>query len=360
MRTELTSHARGLQRPGLYFLTLLIYMIAFFSCADAAPLKRPLTFRKFTTKNGLSSEMVNAIAIFGNGVWFGTYGGGASLYDKERKTWRAYTTKGEPMEKADNGDSITWKNLLSYNHVSVIVPDSGSLWFGTYFYGFGGGGISCREMRDRGSWLVFDTNNDRAKKIVSMAVDGDLLWVGSEKGLSLLDKKNGRWKRFYSTGEGLSGNFVNAIVAEPDYVWLGTNEGICRLDKTRDRWKIYTSRHGMAQSEIKSLARVGKSLWAGRADGQVFDYDYRADRWKRVETRDRLKRGGILSMTVTRKWILICRDNGVSIMERSTGQWDSLTTADGLVSNNVFCAAEDDKGLWFGTDKGVSRLILAP
>jgi hypothetical protein len=37
-----------------------------------------------------------------------------------------------------------------------------------------------------------------------------------------------------------------------------------------------------------------------------------------------------------------------------------LTTADGLLSNTVFCAAEDKEGIWFGTDKGASRLILAP
>jgi len=45
------------------------------------------------------------------------------------------------MEQVDGGNNIRWKNLLSYNHVSVILPDKDRIWFGTYFYGFGGGGF---------------------------------------------------------------------------------------------------------------------------------------------------------------------------------------------------------------------------
>ena len=112
--------------------------------AEAGPLRRPLSFQHVTPKDGLSSEMVYAIAVQGEEVWFGTEGGGATLYDRSKKIYKAYTTKGEPVDKGDDGKSINWKNLLPYNHVSVIVPDVDRIWFGTYFYGFGGGGILLR------------------------------------------------------------------------------------------------------------------------------------------------------------------------------------------------------------------------
>jgi len=35
-----------------------------------------------------------------------------------------------------------------------------------------------------------------------------------------------------------------------------------------------------------------------------------------------------------------------------------LTVSDGLLSNAVFCAVQDKSSIWFGTDKGVSRLML--
>jgi ligand-binding sensor domain-containing protein len=327
--------------------------------SGASPLKKPLSFQHLTPKEGLSSEMVYAIAVQGDDVWFGTYGGGAALYDTAKKAWKAYTTKGEPMAKTDDGESIKWKNLLSYNHVSVIVPDTDRIWFGTYFYGFGGGGISYYDPQRNPPWKALNTNNDRAKKVVSMAVDGDSLWVGSEKGLSLLDKKTETWKIFYSTQNGLSGNFVNAILVQGDSIWVGTNGGISRLHKVRKIWKTYSQKEGLAETEIKSLAKVGERIWAGGIGGSLFEFDPVADRWKKIESSDPLKSGGINSIAATRDRVLICRDNGVSLYDPSAGQWESLTAADGLMSNAVFYAAEDKNGIWFGTDKGVSRLILA-
>jgi ligand-binding sensor domain-containing protein len=73
-----------------------------------------------------------------------------------------------------------------------------------------------------------------------------------------------------------------------------------------------------------------------------------------------LKNGGIQSIHATHDRVYVCRDNGVSIYDSSTGQWESITAADGLLSDTVIAAAEDQDGIWFGTDKGVSKLILKP
>lgn len=338
----------------------LILILSIFSRSEAGLLKRPLSFQQLTTKDGLSSEMVNAIAVQGEEVWFGTEGGGATLYDRSKKTYKAYTTKGEPMDKFDKGVSINWQNLLPYNHVTVIVPDVDRIWFGTYFYGFGGGGISYYQPQKTLPWKRFNTNDGRAKKVVSMAVDGESVWVGSEKGLSLLDKKTEGWKRFYSTNDGLSGNFINSLLVQPNFLWAGTNGGISRLDKVKKTWKMYSQRDGLTESEIKALAGVGQKIWAGGTGGTLFEYDSVADRWRRIEPTDPLRNGGIQSIAVAKEKVFISRDNGVSIYDLPTGQWEALTVSDGLLSNAVFCAAEDKNSIWFGTDKGASKLILTP
>jgi hypothetical protein len=331
-----------------------------FTTTEAGPLKRPLSFQQITQKEGLSSEMVYAIGIQGEEVWFGTYGGGATLYDRSKKIWKAYTTKGEPMDKVDDGDSIKWKNLLPYNHASVILPDGDRIWFGTYFYGFGGGGISYYHPKRKPPWRRFSTNNGGAKKVVSMAVDGEWLWVGSEKGLSFLDKKTEQWKGFYSTEQGLSGNFVNTLLVQSDSLWIGTNGGVSRFHKEKKTWKTYSQQEGLTETEIKSLVKVGQKIWAGGIDGALFEYDPVSDHWKKMESKDPLKSGGIHSITVTKERVFVCRDNGVSVYDFSTGQWESLTVSDGLLSNTVFCGAEDKNSIWFGTDKGASRLIVVP
>lgn len=345
---------------GFFFLISLLLTSYLSTFADAASLKKPLSFQQMTQKEGLSSNMVFAIVVQGEEVWFGTYEGGTTLYDKSKKLFKHYTTKGDPIVKVDDGDSIRWKNHLAYNHVSVIVPDSDRMWFGTYFYGFGGGGISYYHPQRSPQWKTFNTNDGRAKKVNSMAVDGEFLWVGSEKGLSLLDKKTEGWKRFYSTQDGLSGNFINAILVEPDFLWMGTSGGVSRFNKNQKTWKTYSPKEGLTDGEIKSLVKIGQRMWAGSIGGALFEYDLTSDRWKKLEPTDPLKNGGIHAITVTKEKAFICRDNGASIYDLPSGQWESLTTADGLLSNSVFCAAEDKNGIWFGTDKGVSRLILTP
>ncbi|MDP2972341.1 MAG: hypothetical protein Q8P64_24510 [Deltaproteobacteria bacterium] len=326
----------------------------------AGPLKKPLSFQQITQKEGLSSNMVISIAIQGEEVWFGTYEGGATLYDRSKKVYKHYTTKGEPAIKVDDGDSIRWKNHLAYNHVSVIVPDTDRIWFGTYFYGFGGGGISYFSPGRNPQWKTFPTNDGRAKKVNAFGVDGELLWVGSEKGLSLLDKKTEGWKQFYSTRDGLSGNFVNSILIEPDFIWMATSGGISRLQKAKKVWKNYSEKEGLTEVEIKALVKVGQRIWAGGIGGNLFEYDSASDRWKRLEPTDSLKNGGIQSVAVTKEKVLVCRDNGVSVYDLPSGQWEPLTAADGLLSNNVFYAAEDKNSIWFGTDKGASQLIIKP
>ncbi len=298
----------------LSFLVIFVLLVAFSS--DAGVLKRPFSFQHVTPKEGLSSEMVFAIAIQGEELWFGTYSGGATLYDPSKKTCRAYTTKGEPMDKVDKGVSINWQNLLPYNHVSVILADVDRVWFGTYFYGFGGGGISYYHPGKNPPWKKFTTNDGRAKKVNSMALDGDSVWVGSEKGLSLFDKKTEGWKRFYSTEDGLSGNFVNSLLAQSNFIW------------------------------------------AGGLGGTLFEYDGASDLWRKIEPTDSLKSGGLHSIAVGKEKAFVCRDNGVSLYDLPTKQWEALTVADGLLSNTVFCAVEDQNSIWFGTDKGVSRLLL--
>jgi ligand-binding sensor domain-containing protein len=343
------------------FFFFFFFFIGLISYAGTSQLfKKPFTLQHLTPKDGLSSEMVYAIAVQEDKIWFGTYGGGATLYDRSKNSFKAYTTKGEPQDKTDDGNSINWKNLPPYNHVWVIVPDEDRIWFGTYFYGFGGGGISYYQPKRKNPWRRFNTNNGRAKKIVSMAVDGDRLWVGSEKGLSLLDKKTEQWKDFFSTSDGLSGNFVNALLVDSEYLWAGTNGGVSRLDKGKRTWKTYGQKEGLTDLEIRSLARVGDTLWAGSTKGSLFAYEPTADRWRKIEPSDPLKNGEIHSMAVIHNQVFVCRDNGVSVFDIPAGSWDDLTTADGLPSNTVFCAAGDKGTIWFGTDQGAAHLILAP
>jgi ligand-binding sensor domain-containing protein len=346
-------HIRALS--GALFLCLLLI----YSAAEASQLKKPYSFQHFTTKDGLSSEMVYAIAVQGDEVWLGTYGGGVTLWNRAKKTSQVFTTKGEPMED-DDGVTIKWKNHPAYNDVWIILPDQDRIWFGTYFYGFGGGGISYYKPSRKNPWRVFNTNQGRAKKVVSLVANQDWLWVGSEKGLSVLDKKTEKWTSFFSAKEGLAGNFVNSLLLDPDFLWIGTNAGINRMSLKDRSLKTYGAETGLVDVEVKSLVKVKDQIWAGTPRGAIFIYDPATDVWSPMQTGDSLKNEGLNSIHVLKESVWICRDNGVSVHHLPTGRWETITSSDGLLSNTVFSASEDKDGIWFGTDQGASRLILNP
>ncbi len=323
--------------------------------ADA--LAKPLTFQNLTTADGLSSDMILSVGVQSGKVWFGTYAGGATLYDPATRTFKAYTTKGEPQDKTD-GRSIDWKNSLPYNHVSAIQVDGDQVWFGTYFYGFGGGGISAYRAASKSPWRKFTTFNRRAKKVVSLAVEPKGVWVGSERGLSFLDRKTGQWSLFYTTTDGLAGNFVNALVNEPDVLWAGTNAGVSRFDKARKTWKTYALKEGIEDLDVKCLAKVGDGLWAGTSGGKLFAYDPRADRWGAMSVPEGLAKGTVNSLAVSGGRVFVCRDDGVDVRDLASGEWSGLRSADGLPSDTVLSSAPAPDGIWFGTDSGASFLRL--
>ena len=91
-------------RRGLFYLFLSFsFFFLWIGYAGASQLfKRPLTLQHLTPKDGLSSEMVYAIAVQEDKIWFGTYGGGATLYDRSKNSFKAYTTKGDPPAKVDS------------------------------------------------------------------------------------------------------------------------------------------------------------------------------------------------------------------------------------------------------------------
>jgi ligand-binding sensor domain-containing protein len=338
-------------------MVLLLVVFSPLPLAAADPLERPLSFQHLTVKDGLFSEMVYAVTVRGNEVWLGTYAGGVTLWDRAAKKATVYTTKGEPQE-ADDGNSIKWKNHPAYNHVWVMLPDRDRLWFGTYFYGFGGGGISYYNPKRKNPWRLFDIYRDRAKKVVSLAAEPERLWVGSEKGLSVLDKKTEKWTAFYAAKDGLAGNFVNALLLDGKRLWIGTNAGITVRDLEQNTFRTYGPKEGVDGLEIKSLLMVRDRIWAGTVGGELLTYDPATDRWRKLEAPDPLKGGGIHSLAAAGRFVLVCRDNGVSVHDPATGRWGKITRADGLPSDTVFAAAADKDGIWFGTDQGASLLLL--
>lgn len=67
-------------------------------------------------------------------------------------------------------------------------------------------------------------------KINCLAIQENLLWIGTKDGLCCYNKSTGTWST-YTTKDGLSGNHITYIAAKDSEIWVVTKEGISRWDK---------------------------------------------------------------------------------------------------------------------------------
>jgi ligand-binding sensor domain-containing protein len=67
----------------------------------------------------------------------------------------------------------------------------------------------------------------------SLYIDGNNVWLGTDKGLVKITRKgNGFHLQKYSTSDGLPSDLINAIYVDGHIIYLGTPEGLCYFDET--------------------------------------------------------------------------------------------------------------------------------
>lgn len=184
-------------------------------------------WRTFTTKQGLSADMVRALADDSAGdLWIGTEGGGLNrLHDG------VFTT----VHKSDGlpSDSIS----------ALLADEAGTVWVGTE-----GGGLARWRA---GKWAVLSTREGLASDSVGYLLEDrqQQLWIGSYAGLmrvaleSLNAVADGRTNlvagRTYGKSDGLptsecsQGSQPAAACGEDGKLWLPTIAGLVAVDPAK-------------------------------------------------------------------------------------------------------------------------------
>jgi len=130
-------------------------------------------------EGGLSS-----VCIDGDTVWFGN-DSGVTMYDENNKRWNSYTV--------DDG--------LDSNRITCIAKktanfSTSSLWFGTF-----GAGVMKFDKTTR-KWQTYSRKDGLAHNcVLSIAVDGDVLWIGTQRGLNRYDCKTKSFTTYTQYGD---------------------------------------------------------------------------------------------------------------------------------------------------------------
>jgi len=251
--------------------------------------------------------------------------------------------------------------------------------------------------------------------IFAVKSDGDRIWVGTENGLALIDKKTakvvkvwtekdglpwravtgidvdpksgdvwlalfggglarlsgGRFDHWHQLNSGLVNDVVYGVAVENDNVWAATTAGASRYNTVTGEWTIFTEKNAPME-EIWNYGvhyRDGKVHLAVWGSG-VLEYDVKANRWKdyldpdgEMEI-DLYRDDGIVHVITTGAnyvdgvlWVSsyfgVCRYDGRNW--RGYYNMDSGLPSD--FNNNL--RARSGREAWFASDKGLGAIMDA-
>ena len=271
-------------------------------------------------KNSLPNNTINTVLQDKKGIiWLGTEFGLSILNKRSGDFTNFYS-------------DISNQFSLSDNHIFSLYEDrSGIIWMGTY-----GGGI-CKynpQLERFTHYLINRVRDNNRRNNFTYAFEQknkDIIWIGTDHGLYNLNRKNGEFKRFYSTSRdsnSLSDNRIRDLYFDRQgYLWIGTYNGLNKFDIRTKSIQVFkhnpVDKNSLSSNFIVSIEEYpAGTLWIGTNGGGLNRFDIRQNKFTRYTA-------------------------------------DS-TSVNPLSSNRIFKIRADSRGyLWIGTyGGGLNRLNI--
>lgn len=260
-------------------------------------------------------------------------------------------------------------------------------------------------------WENFTTANGMPDaKVLSVAVDGNRVWAGTENGLVLIegDKvakvlgegdglaqrvvtgvavdpetgdlwlatfgglshySGGEFTNYKSLSSGLANDIVYAVALQGDYVWAATTAGVSRLNKRTGEWVIHSERNApLHEPWSYGIAVAEKKIYFAIWGGGVLEYDIAEGYWKPYNDPDGemeivlFKNQGLIHNIVSNisynpetKMFWASTYFGLSGYD-GHNWYNYLTMDSGLASDFINATQTRGNDVWAATDKGLSNL----
>lgn len=283
------------------------------------------------TSDGLPNNFVSSLFEdrFGN-VWVGTNVGLARL--RESLFINFGDAEGMPGE---------------YARVIASAPD-GSLWAGV-----DGGGL-VQFAQDRVARVYSPDSGLLGDSVRALAFDSDgALWVASYT-VGLQRMVDGTFENF-TPAQGLPSTLIRAIQPDRDGIlWLGTEDrGLIRYDGKQFERIPWADGSGSVEARSLLLTRDGR-LWTGTYERGVGIYDPATRRLQRVADIPPTQR--VLTLFEDREGrIWVGGQAGLGLYHQ--GHFRNLASKGAAFQRAVFFIADDDDGgLWFTGNLGLSHI----
>lgn len=326
-------------------------------------------FTRYGVRQGLSHDHVRSIAEDNeNNLWIGVGDRGVNCFDGQEFTHFTRT-----------------KSLANELVRSIFVDSRGHIWLGT-----DSNGVTHFDGKRFSHYTTRQGLIDNYIHAITEDQEGKI-WLTTRSGVSRFD---GRSFTNYTSEQGMSHNRTWSVLEDRyGYLWFGTSDGINRLKpngfnfyyapqflKTITVYGFLEDEFGaiwvgagpllskfngrsfthylLPNAERKSLdpklTDSKGNLWFG-IDHRLIQYDGNAFYEVPIQTKAKHNISFALEDHLGHLWFST-RGGGVIRLEIDRGTLIRLSTAEGLIHEDVTTIAEGQQGeLWFGTTAGLSR-----
>lgn len=338
-------------------------LLLLFFYTNASAQKYNINFEHLTSDDGLSENVVDAVFQDARGfLWIGT-DEGLDEYDGYEFT----VYKNNPLDP----------NSISDNFIHYIYEDkTGMLWITT-----SKGGLNKLDRRKNIFIRYFyDSKNQESisSNNVNMVCEDDYknFWVCTEKGLDLMNRTTGKFKRYYGNGDSLynrlAESYVNVLFTKKDILWVGTRTGFYRINVLTGTIKNYENdpknKYSISSNFITSICEDNQScLWIGTFGGGLCRFDSKTEKFITFRHKkgnpNSLSSDFIHSILIDKNnylWVGTSNDGGLNVFDKATKKFyiykNQPANVRSLSENEVQCLYEDKAGtIWIGTFGGLNK-----
>ncbi len=300
---------------------------------SSARLMEPLPY-------GLIQNRVNALCRDDNLLWISgalgnSYRSGVTAFNVEQNEF-FYIESGVRRE-------------FPATDVNCLEADAGRVYIGT------SDGLYVADKANREVVDRYGRNQGLADfDILSLKEVGDSLFVGTIRGLNLIDFTNDSISYLYANQ--FSNHLIYDLEVVENFLWIASGIGAYRLSLETGVLQKFNDPHGVLFSRVYDIEHYENQVWFA-SDAGVLSLNLKTGATEPFQ--DILRRVDSRALAVNDKILAVASDQGMTIifLDRPGAFSRDFTTDDGLASNYVNALLLDGDYIWIGTDQGLTRFL---
>ena len=303
-------------------------------------------FEHFYIGNKLRENYITSLLKSSSGdIWIGYWDKGFDRFDPKTGVFHSYLFSKDL--------AINFENFPIVHLVETIENNEPYLWAGTR-----GGGVFKLKLEEATDQLVlvqqFQNNTSTIGELSNNNTNAFLLdskkrlWIGTDNGLNLLDRKTNKFKVFHEK-HGLRNAIIQSILEdEVGNIWLSTQKGISLLDYSKERLKVknFDSYDGLQDgffNDDASLVSPSGHLVFGGVNGLSFFFP------SKIQYDTTTPKIVITDLKLLNQSIPIGElEDGRTVLSKSISETESL-----MLSHRDNILALEFKGLHFDEPKKI-------